>query len=447
MSNLLPITPAVPLDPSVATYTFFGPTAEAYEFTDWITESLSWKEACYIGDWSPLPKIMVEGPEALRFFSDFGVNSFAKFAIGQAKHVVMCSEQGKVAGEGILMRLGEQSFKFTGGPVIAWADYYFSKGNYDATLNHVGSEQYIFQVQGPNALHVLEIAIGESIRDIGFMRFRPVQIDGMEFLLMRQGMAGEIGFELQGPIGQALDVYRRILDIGARFGIKQLGGRTKLVNHVEASFPTPTIDYVPAFEGEFLDWLASASNLIVPAEFLFNSSGSLEVQSPKELFRSPFELGWGKNIRFDHDFLGRAALEREAADPKRTLVTLVWNSDDVVDVYASLFRKDAPLFDFMELPRNLMGTVRADQVLRGDALIGCAMSRCYSVFFREMISLCVIETSEAHIGNRVEILWGRPGQPQRKIRATVAPAPYKTDNRRFDLNTLPSYITPSGINA
>lgn len=437
---MLPLTPAVPVSMSAATYTFFGPTLEAYEFTDWITESLSWKQTCYIGDWSPLSKIIVEGPDALRFFSDLGVNSFAKFAIGQAKHVVMCNDQGKVAGEGIVMRLDEQAFKFTGGPVIAWAEYHFGRGDYDASLTHVGPQQFIFQVQGPNALHVLEVAIGASIRDIGFMRFRPAQIEGLEFLLMRQGMAGEIGYELQGPIEHAVAIYQRILEVGARFGIKQLGGRTKLVNHVEACFPTPTIDYVPAFEGEFVDWLATASHLIVPPALLFSSTGSLEVNSPSELFRSPFELGWGKNIRFDHDFVGRAALEREAADPQRTLVTLVWDSDDVIDVYASLFRKDGPLLDFMELPRALSGRVWADQVLKDGALVGCAMSRCYSVFFREMISLCVIDIAQAQIGNRVEVLWGRHGQPQKRIWATVAPAPYKSDNRRLDLTALPSYV-------
>jgi len=42
--------------------------------------------------------------------------------------------------------------------------------------------------------------------------------------------------------------------------------------------------------------------------------------------------------KFDHDFLGRAALEAEVAQPKRTVVTLRWNREDVIDIYASLLR-------------------------------------------------------------------------------------------------------------
>jgi vanillate/3-O-methylgallate O-demethylase len=36
----------------------------------------------------------------------------------------------------------------------------------------------------------------------------------------------------------------------------------------------------------------------------------------------------------------------------------------------------------------------------------------------------------------VTVIWGNPGEPQKEIRAVVAPAPYKRDNRRADLFKL-----------
>lgn len=191
-SQALPLTPEVPFDPSVVTYTRFGSAFEAYEFTDWIDESLSWKETCYIGDWSPLAKIKVKGPDALRFFSDISINSFAKFVIGQAKHAVFCNAAGKVMGEGVLMKLDEDEYLFTSGPGVPWAVFQFAKGNYDAVLSDVKELQTIVQVQGPNALFVLEKATGESLRDIGFMRFRESGIGEKRFLLLRQGMSGSL---------------------------------------------------------------------------------------------------------------------------------------------------------------------------------------------------------------------------------------------------------------
>ena len=40
-------------------------------------------------------------------------------------------------------------------------------------------------------------------------------------------------------------------------------------------------------------------------------------------------------MKFDDDFVGRAALEAEVANPTRTAVTLRWGPEDAVDIYAS----------------------------------------------------------------------------------------------------------------
>ena len=47
--------------------------------------------------------------------------------------------------------------------------------------------------------------------------------------------------------------------------------------------------------------------------------------------------------------------------------------------------------------------------------------------------LCVIEPQFAEPGTEVTVVWGEPSKPQKEIRAKVAPAPYKKDNRRSDV--------------
>jgi vanillate/3-O-methylgallate O-demethylase len=68
--------------------------------------------------------------------------------------------------------------------------------------------------------------------------------------------------------------------------------------------------------------------------------------------------------------------------------------------------------------------------------VGVATSRGYSYHFREMLSLCTIDVAQAEIGTEVTVIWGNPGDRQKEIRAVVAPAPYKTDNRRADLSKI-----------
>jgi glycine cleavage system aminomethyltransferase T len=412
------------------------------EYTDFIDESMSWKQTCYIGDWSPLWKLMVTGRDAIRFFADISVNSFENVEIGRGKHVIFCTQGGKLTGDGVLMRLDENRLFYQSGPGVPWAQYMFGQGNYDATCANVTADHFIFQVSGPNSLFVLEKVTRESLRDIGFMRFRETRINDMPFYALRQGMAGELGYELHGSSQHGRAIYQAIVDAGQEFGIRRLGARTMQVNHVEACFPTSTVDYVPAMHGPeergFFNELRQ-KNYPVTLDVIPNA-GSFEIHNNSDMYRSPVELGWSKNIKLDHSFLGREALQKELQDPKRTIVTLVWNAEDVVDVYASLFRK-GELPPFIEIPRHYGDSgMWADTVRRDGHAVGATTSRCYSVFFREMLSLCVIDIALSAPGTTVEILWGKNGPAQKVIRATVAPAPYKRDNRKIDVKALPSYL-------
>ena len=130
------------------------------EYTDWIDESMSWKETCYIGDWSFLWERRFTGPEVLKLFSDVSVNSFTKFAVGQAKHVIHCNSAGKVIHEGILNRLGEDEFMLFGRGGF-WVDYRLRHGRYDVTSEQ--DDWFNFQVSGPNAVYVIEKAAKETL--------------------------------------------------------------------------------------------------------------------------------------------------------------------------------------------------------------------------------------------------------------------------------------------
>jgi len=101
------------------------------EYTDWMDESMSWKETCYIGDWSFLWERRYRGPDVLKLFSDISVNSFAKFDIGQSKHVIHTDKNGKVIHEGILSRLDTEEFLLFGRGCF-WADYNLRHGKYNA---------------------------------------------------------------------------------------------------------------------------------------------------------------------------------------------------------------------------------------------------------------------------------------------------------------------------
>ena len=147
--------------------------------------------------------------------------------------MIHCNNNGKVIHEGILSRLAADEYMLFGRGCF-WADYKLRHGNYDATS--AADDWFNFQVSGPSAIHVVEKAAGQSLRGVKFMHSGKIRIHGNDVVALRQGMAGEIGFELQGPTKYSREIYDAILEAGKEFGIRRLGGRAVFINHLEACF-------------------------------------------------------------------------------------------------------------------------------------------------------------------------------------------------------------------
>jgi glycine cleavage system aminomethyltransferase T len=404
------------------------------EHTDWLDESMSWKEHCYIGDWSFLPQTRFSGPEVLDLFASISANSFAKVPVGVSKHLIHVNRDGKLMHEGILTRLDDDDYVYHG-QGGHWASYVLEHGDFKAQARD--DDWFIFQLSGPTALPtLLKLTGDDTVLDVKYMRSTQVRISGITLRALRQGMAGEIGFELQGPREHGKKIWDAILEAGQEYGIRQLGARVTPINHLENAIPTSGLDYVPGVFGD--EYAQYVNEQLAPRQHghpFPSIAGSFHGESLSDYYRDPVEFGWGRNIKFDHAFHGDAALQRIAEAPQRVLRTLVWNSDDVLDIHASLFRP-GPNYTFMDMPRDQRGYVWADRVERNGSEVGVSTSWGYSYYFRQVMSLCVLNVADAEPGTEVDVVWGSDGAPEKHVKATVAAAPYKTDRSRGDLRAI-----------
>ncbi|MGF4046399.1 hypothetical protein ACQW07_23745 [Paenarthrobacter nitroguajacolicus] len=431
--------------PPVPYFPVMGPS----ENSGWMDEQLSWHENCYVGDWSFVPQIRVKGPDALKLFRDLSVNNFVNFPVGKAKHVIQCNDDGKVISEGILLRHWEDDFEYQVG-TPQWTLYNAHRGGYDVEITFPITHK--FQISGPKSLAVMERLTDANLLDVKFMSTKYGTIRGEDVMFLRQGMAGEVGFELQGPIENHQKVLEAILEAGKDFGMRRLGTRTFMINHLEACYPTGGMHFMNALSDEskadyfrFMDeslppeWEPTPFSGPLRYNFATTFTGSWDGPDIEELYRSPIEMGWGRNIAFDHDFPGREALEKEMANPRRTVVTLEFNSDDMKRIHASLYG-DGPVYQQLDLPENQWVSAWTDWIVKDGQKIGHATHPGYSRWFKKVLSLSFIDVEHSTPGTEVTVLWGQPGEPQTEIRATVAPAPYKQDSRRRDLTKEPGVL-------
>jgi len=343
------------------------------------------------------------------------------------KHAVMCTDDGLVASHAILQRNGDQELRlFAAG--LPWAQFQAAQTRFKVTARPVAG--YVHQVAGPNSLATLERASGESLRDIGFLSFRKAMINGMTVEVGRLGMAGGLAYEVRGPLEEGPLVYYAIYRAGQDFGIQRLGWRAYFVNHIEGGFPQAGWTFFTAAiqDEKFREWAGRTVRV----------TGSVEPSNMRARYRTPVEVGWQRAVRFDHEFIGRKALEQEIANPRRTVATLRWNPDDVIDIYASLMRpgEEYKTIDLPTTPSWYGGFfAHADYILQGDRVIGFSSGTIYSYYFREVISMATIDVESAKIGTEVIVQWGDHGCRIKNVRATVERFPYLSEGRNGEIDT------------
>ncbi len=411
------------------------------EFSNWRDEQVAWRETCALFDQSHhMTDLYIEGPDVIDLLSALGVNTFKNFAVNKAKQFVACNEDGYVIGDGILFYHSENRVSLVGRPSAHnWVQYHAETGGYDVKLerdertavNPTGRRKlYRFQVQGPTALEVLTKANGGSLPEIKFFNMGDLTIGGHAVRALHHGMSGAPGMELFGPWEEAEDVRAALVEAGEDLGLRQVGSRVYATNTLESGWipcPLPAVftgDSMKAYR-EWLpaDWYEGTGSL----------GGSYYSDDISDYYLTPHDLGYWPFVKFDHDFVGREALE-QMTEPKRKKVTLAWNGDDVAEAMGTLMtRSEAPAAKYIDLPLSNYSTWPNDKVLDGSELIGVSTFSGYSYNERSMLSLAIVDV-DVEIGAEVVLVWGEEAGGSRKpvverhaqaeIRAIVSPCPY-----------------------
>jgi len=396
------------------------------EFEGWAREQHAYEDGVILYDLCHhMNDLFIDGPDAMKLLQAVSANDYEKFAIGQAKQFVPVTKNGDIITDGILMRMGEGSFILSGVPASqTWVRYHADRGGYDVTYSANADSanrkegppaMFRYQVQGPRAMEVVERVLGAAPPNVKFFHSEEVTIAGRKLRAFRHGMAGQPGFELLGQWEDNDVVKQALLDAGEPSGIVQVGGLAYYTNGIESGWiptPTPGIYSDPELE----DYRKFVS--LFSYEGQKPMHGSFYSDDIADYYVSPYELGYGRSIAFNHDFIGREALEKAKDSYRRKRVTLVYNADDVKKVMGD--------------PGYLLRYPR-DRVEIDGELVGLAMYTANFPAHGTLLSLALVDKQHAEPGTEVMIAWGEhpgagaPADAHKafpRIRATVQPSPY-----------------------
>ena len=316
-------------------------------------------------------QVEISGPDAARFVQYLTPRDMSRCAVGQCKYALITAQDGGIVSDPIILKLAEDVFWLSTSDcdLELWAKGVAVGANMDVSIHD--AEVSVVQVQGPKSPRLMANLFGEAILDLKYYWMTEADFEGSPLVISRTGWSGEFGYEIYlRNAAQGDDLFDALMLAGEEVNVAP--GSVNQIRRIESGIMSWGVDMTAA--------------------------------------ETPYDVGLGRLVELDagHDFIGRAALTRLAAEaPHQTLVGLV------VDGPPMRSNED-------------VWTLR-----QGDQVVGRLTSLAYSPGLERNIALAIVDIDHSALGAQLEVdAWDSPR------RATVAKLPFTAKKQAGDARAL-----------
>jgi aminomethyltransferase len=285
-----------------------------------------------IWDVSALSKWHLTGPDTEAALERLTTRTMADDAPGQVRYVLLLNDEGLLIEEGTRYVFGANDAWLIGNEDRpAMTDHVRgSVADLDVRIDDRTDQVVSIAVQGPRACQVLAPLVAGDLASLDYYRaIERTRVVDVEAMVSRTGFSGELGYELFlfGGAAAAGRVWDAIVAAGAR----PVGLDAAEMLRLEVGYVVADEDYVT---GE----------------------------------TDPVELGLDVFIDLNEgaSFIGRDAVARRMTAPKRRLVTLSIDSEQLPDSHTPVTRKGSPVGEVRSVERTPRFGVIALAVLDAD---------------------------------------------------------------------------------
>jgi aminomethyltransferase len=228
-------------------------------------------------DVSHMGRFKITGTSAENCIQNLLTNDVTKISDLQAIYSPMCSESGGILDDVIAYRINKDDFLMVVNSSNIENDFdWVASHSQDAHVENITDQMALLALQGPASEEVLKTA-GLDLSELKRFHLISTKLFDVDCLLARTGYTGEDGFEIFFPSSHT-EIWDKLLETGTNFGIKPVG-------------------------------LGARDTLRLEAGLMLYGNDIDEKTTPLEA-----PLSW--TVKFDCDFIGKSALEKQQVERK-----------------------------------------------------------------------------------------------------------------------------------
>ena len=185
-----------------------------------LDEARAVRTGCGIFDVSHMGRVRIEGPAAAAFLDSLLSADIAGLRIGRARYNLVCDQQGGIIDDALVYRLSEERYLLVPNAsntrlVLSWLDRWSSERR-GLSIQDITEDYSMIAFQGPGAVAVMDQLCPLPPSSLRPFACAETQVVGKEALLCRTGYTGEDGFEIILPKEDAPELWRLLMEGGAR---------------------------------------------------------------------------------------------------------------------------------------------------------------------------------------------------------------------------------------
>jgi aminomethyltransferase len=171
-------------------------------------------------------EFLIEGENALSLIQKVTSNDASKLNINDAQYSCMPNDKGGIVDDLIVYRVKELTYLLVVNASNIEKDWNWisSHNSMNADMKNISDAYSLLAIQGPKAVEAMQSLSSIDLSEIPFYKFRVADFAGIEHVIISAtGYTGSGGFEIYCKNGEVEQIWKKIFEAGADFGIKPIG--------------------------------------------------------------------------------------------------------------------------------------------------------------------------------------------------------------------------------
>jgi aminomethyltransferase len=171
-------------------------------------------------------EFMLSGPKALDLIQRVTTNDAARLYDGKIQYTCLPNEKGGIVDDLLVYRLNSEKYMLVVNASNIEKDWSWivSQNTEGVAMENISDQISLFAVQGPKAVEALQSLTTVNLAQMEYYTFMKGTFAGVEdVIISATGYTGAGGFEIYLPNAYALEIWKKIFEAGATYGIKPIG--------------------------------------------------------------------------------------------------------------------------------------------------------------------------------------------------------------------------------